>query len=309
MRSFRFERNPKSMFMKRTLTFFFLTVFAVQLSAQSGMNNLGFESWNQGAPVGFLGTASVSENTSNPPEGGSAITIETTEVPDQSGNIVDTVGQIFLGSGNPTSTVGEAISYCPDSVTGYVKYDFSGDASEDTATIQAQVFSNGSPVAGAGIQFGGTQGSWASFTLPFQPADCGGNTPDTIDIIMASESVGLFVNTDYGTKTPGGVLEVDGLQIWNDGEAVGLEDLTQSDVDYGVHPNPASQTARFEFGQEADRIRVFDMTGRNVRTLDVGQKNGEKRMKVGDLKSGLYLYRIENEEGQELHSDKLQVGN
>lgn len=306
MRSYSFGRNPKPIFMKRTLTFFFLTFFAVQLSAQSGMNNLGFESWNQGAPVGFLGTASVSENTSNPPEGGSALTIETVATQDQNGNIVDTVGQIFMGSGNPTNTVGEAISYCPDSITGYVKYDL---PREDTATFQAQVYSNGTPAAGAAIQVDGTQGSWAPFTIPFQPADCGGNTPDTIDIIMAPESVGLFVNTDYGTKTPGGVLEVDGIQIWNDGTVQSLEDLANDGVDYGVHPNPASQTARFEFGQEADRIQIFDMTGRNVRTLDVGQKNGEKRMQVGDLKSGLYLYRIENEEGQELHSDKLQVSN
>lgn len=297
--------------MKRTLTFCFLTFFAVQLSAQSGMNNLGFEDWTtiagQPSPNGFPSYGASQNTSANVPQGNSALTITTTEFTFQGGS-VDTIGRSLLGEVSNQSLIqGEDISYCPDSITGFFKWDL---PNQDTGVFVAQFYENGSFVGGTGTQvFDGTQSSWIPFSFEIAPANCGGNTPDTIQIIMASEGVGLFQNTDYGTQSLGGTASFDSLQLWNDGEPVGIESLTQSDVDYGVHPNPASQTARFEFGQEAERIRVFDMTGRNVRTLNVGQKRSEKRMQVGDLKSGLYLYRIENEEGQELHSDKLQVNN
>ncbi len=290
--------------MKRTLTFCLFAFLGLQLSAQSGINNLDFENWTTiggGAPTpeGFY-SQGASENTSNPYSGSSALKITTT---DFNG---DTSGLSLIGTISNMSLVqGTDISFCPDSITGYVMYDL---PNQDTAVISASVNPAGGGISSSAfLLWGGTQNSWTRFNATFDPIDCGGSTPDSINLIMTSETVGVFQGGDIGTQTEGGYVHFDGLQIWDNGQPQSIEELAQDPSEFGVHPNPASQQVRFEFSDRAERIRIFDMTGRTVQSLSVAQAKGSKQVQVNDLEKGLYLYRVEDENGRQLYSDKLQV--
>ncbi len=285
--------------MKRILTLCSLVCcFCLQLAAQSGLENTKFENWTttlgQPSPEGFV-SYGASEVTSGNPEGSSALKITTSVFTDNNGQ-KDTVGQSYIATVSGNSVVqGDAISFCPDSITGYVKYDLPNN---DSAVLQSGVKPAGGNLVAAATRFyEGTQSSWMKFNIQYSPAGCNGMTPDTITLFLASTT---------GPDSVGGTVQFDGLKVWNDGSAVSVESLVKKGTEYKAYPTPASRNVRFEFGDEAERIRIFDMTGREVRAHRIS--DGDKaRVQVGDLKEGLYLYRIEDGEGRALHSDKLQV--
>lgn len=294
--------------MKRILTFCLFTFFAFQLSAQSGLDNLGFENWSEDNVLGNsqpngLGSVGQTENNTDPIEGNSALSLTTKKV--QTGlNEVDTLGVTLLGDITFNGvTLGQDYTECPDSITGYIRYDL---PNQDSGVVAARVW-NGSDTASADTLVGGKLGSWTSFKIPFQPMDCGGTTPDSIVLFFSSEAVLPEANLDIGTQTPGkGSFELDGVKIWVNGISTDVSELADQETEFGVRPNPAQEKVRFEYGSKAERIRIFDMTGRNVRNVQLRQSD-QQMVDVSEMDEGLYIYRLEDPNGRALHSEKLQV--
>lgn len=297
--------------MKSKLTLFLSTLFlSVGLQAQSGLDNLDFEDWEQNGlsedqPVGFA-SLGATRNMGDPKEGSSAVYLEVYY------NMVidDTLAAVALGeiSGTSNINIGEAYSNCPDSLTGYVRHEL---LNEDTATIRADVWTSANDtLASTELLLGGTQGSWTRVSLPFDPMDCNGNTPDTVGIYMTAESVGFdsYVDDfkDKGTQSIGSVLELDAFYL-HDSTTTSVVSLSEKEEKHAVYPNPAKDEVRFEFGSGADRIRIFDMTGREAKEVLLNGVEEETSVDLEGMNEGLYVYRIEGSQGQELHSGKLQV--
>ncbi len=296
------------MLMKRILTTIFFASLAFQVIGQSGLNNLGFENWGTNSlgepqPSGYA-SLGANENTSDPTEGSSALKLEVY----YNAFLDDTIAASTLGqfSGGNSIDLGAPYTNCPDSITGSVRFSLQN---QDTAAIMAEVWSGPDTMATADTLFGGSQGSWTPFTITFDPIDCNGMTPDSIVIYMTAESVGLgqYVPDfqDRGTQTIGSTFELDGL-VLHDSTNTSIMDLASKEGEYAVRPNPAQERVRFEFGSMAHRVQVFDMTGRKVRTAQVGQSSFHN-MDVSGMDEGLYIYRVQDRRGRELHSDKLQV--
>jgi hypothetical protein len=297
--------------MKRTLTLLFFTFIAFQVSAQSGLNNLGFENWsennlfNQAQPNGF-GSIGQSQNSSDPMEGNLALSLTTKEITNPSNGNKDTLGLSVLGeitSSGPN--VGAPFDSCPDSLTGYIRYHL---PNQDSGLIAGSVWNATDTLSSIDTLVGDTQDTWVSFSMPFQPNDCMGMTPDSIALVFSAEAVFPDFGYDAGTQTPGqGSFELDGLALWSNGEPTSISELAREKKSkFGVHPNPASSTVRFEHGSLEERVRIFDMTGRNVRNVQLGNGNIEQ-VSVSGMDEGLYIYRVEGKNGQRLHSGKLQV--
>ncbi len=74
-----------------------------------------------------------------------------------------------------------------------------------------------------------------------------------------------------------------------------------------VFPNPMNEQTIFEFdrGLENSTIRIFDMLGREVRSLEQGTASGIV-MQRDDLQKGFYVFHVEDEQGR-LKTGKLVV--
>lgn len=76
-------------------------------------------------------------------------------------------------------------------------------------------------------------------------------------------------------------------------------------IELGNYPNPfsASTMIRLEMAEGDNvRIHVYDMTGREIRTLHEGYLSmgmHEFRFDADNLPSGTYLYRVSSSKGQE----------
>lgn len=297
--------------MKSKLTLFLSAIlFSVGVQAQSGLDNLDFEDWGsndlgEDEPIGFA-SLGATQNTGDPKEGSSAVHLEVYY------NMVidDTLAAVALGeiAGQSSIDIGELYSNCPDSLTGYVRHEL---LNEDTATIRADVWTNANDtLASAELLLGGTEGSWTRISIPFDPMDCNGNTPDSVGIYMTAESVGFdtYVDEfeDKGTQTIGSVLELDAFYL-HDSSTTNVVSLSEKEEKHEVYPNPAKDEVRFEFGSGAERIRIFDMTGREAKEVLLNGVDEEASVDLEGMNEGLYVYRIEGSQGQELHSGKLQV--
>ncbi|MFB6272369.1 MAG: T9SS type A sorting domain-containing protein, partial [Salinibacter sp.] len=78
----------------------------------------------------------------------------------------------------------------------------------------------------------------------------------------------------------------------------------------GTYPNPASQQATVRYalpGQKEVSIRLYDVLGRQVRTVVRGKQSGrqKRRVDVSDLASGVYFLRLRA--GGQVQTQKLTV--
>lgn len=78
----------------------------------------------------------------------------------------------------------------------------------------------------------------------------------------------------------------------------------------GTYPNPAQSRATVRYAlpeRQEVRLELYDVLGRQVRTLVRGEQAGrhERRVEVGDLASGVYFLRLEAED--KMRTQKLKV--
>lgn len=79
-----------------------------------------------------------------------------------------------------------------------------------------------------------------------------------------------------------------------------------------VYPNPATDLATFEIEgltRGTYRLQLIDMTGRKVAQREFSPFGTQTRLSldVSDLRSGLYLYSLQNEQGRRIVTKRLRV--
>jgi hypothetical protein len=129
-----------------------------------------------------------------------------------------------------------------------------------------------------------------------------------IDLTPGRYTADLRVVVDdfYGTEVLVPVeINVMAARSRTSGMAGDEASLQPEAVQLSNYPNPftASTTIRMELADGDDvRIHVYDMTGREVRTLHDGYLSmgmHEFRFDADNLPSGTYLYRVSSSNGQE----------
>ena len=73
-----------------------------------------------------------------------------------------------------------------------------------------------------------------------------------------------------------------------------------------MFPNPASDLVKFELTSDVERIDVFDVTGKKMKSVDVLHTSS---IDIKDLINGAYLVKFLDKTGAELQSEKLIVTN
>lgn len=119
-------------------------------------------------------------------------------------------------------------------------------------------------------------------------------TPSTASItIPAGTALGNYrmrVMCDYnatapsnacGPTTRGEYLDFK-LQVV---DVLGTSDLTTKNKEVSIYPNPFSDVVYISETKDLKTVKVFDLTGRAVKTIE----NPSKEISLGSLKSGLYL--------------------
>ncbi|MFD1016059.1 T9SS type A sorting domain-containing protein [Winogradskyella rapida] len=75
------------------------------------------------------------------------------------------------------------------------------------------------------------------------------------------------------------VLERDGV--------LGLEDVSTQEIRANVFPNPAKNSFQIQANENVERVELYNITGRLVKTFE-----GEANYDISDLPSGIYLAQV-----------------
>ncbi|VXB53205.1 MULTISPECIES: GEVED domain-containing protein [Chryseobacterium] len=129
-------------------------------------------------------------------------------------------------------------------------------------------------------------------------------TPSTASItIPAGTALGNYrmrVMCDYnatapsnacGPTTRGEYLDFK-LQVV---DVLGTSDLTTKNKEVSIYPNPFSDVVYISETKDLKTVKVFDLTGRAVKTIE----NPSKEISLGSLKSGLYLITMYFKDGSQ----------
>lgn len=126
----------------------------------------------------------------------------------------------------------------------------------------------------------------------FSPFTLSGN-PDTACVYI-SATQGL---------TEGNIIKVDNIVYGNC--LTGIEEANQSSH-LSIYPNPASDVIYFSaFPKEADRIKVFETTGRMV--LAEAASSTDMSVDVKKLSSGIYFYGVYDDNNKIISSGKFSI--
>jgi hypothetical protein len=234
-------------------------------------------------------------------------TLETQVSPGQSGNFaVQMKTQVIGGSGATPGLIssgpltmsnfyGAPYAYNPTSFSFYYKF---SPVSGDTATMEA-IFtkwntSTGSPdVLCDAMAF--ITASASSFTLKNIPLNYSmPGTPDTLMLIFSS---------GYNTSHANTTFIVDNVVM---NMTVGLEDQGPVIYKNTAYPNPSSTDLTITAANEkASQVQIIDITGKIIATVPVNKQHS--KIDVSAYESGLYFYRLLDEEHHVLHSSKFNV--
>jgi len=129
---------------------------------------------------------------------------------------------------------------------------------------------------------------------------------DTTEIIVKGvDNYGVIYGATFGR----GLIRLDEFQkpvgIFNPGPASG------TGPEFKVYPNPATDMARIEFTLNTSNkvsIQMFDLTGKLVRTMDMGHLptgNHEVNLSVSSMPSGTYILKVMN--GSQGSSGKIVI--
>jgi hypothetical protein len=93
-------------------------------------------------------------------------------------------------------------------------------------------------------------------------------------------------------------------------EVVGIEELSNIVSTFQVYPNPAKNLANInvELNSAQDvTLRIVDVSGKTVKTIDFGQLNGSYTLPIGlsELKAGVYFVNLVI--GDKMITEKLLV--
>jgi len=112
---------------------------------------------------------------------------------------------------------------------------------------------------------------------------------------------GAFVLANGNNANSGDQVRLSTLSVSENTATTGLEELALSADDMNVYPNPARDfvTINVLSAGKAD-VRIFDLAGREVRTITDYNLSSSQGISVSDLPQGMYVMRISNERGEVL---------
>ena len=88
-----------------------------------------------------------------------------------------------------------------------------------------------------------------------------------------------------------------------EGVIVGLKDINNKDVTLTVFPNPATEQLNINSSIPFAKVSLVNLLGQTIREINVGNEN--YTMDVSDLSKGLYLIKIDTEQGSV--TKKIQI--
>jgi hypothetical protein len=257
--------------------------------AQSGLNNLSFESWTTTplgpTPTGWIG-ANASQQTTGPQQGSNYLRINNTS---------SYPGMVMLGSTTTyTGNFNGGIPYTqtPASLSGF--YKTSGMASGDTISMMAYTSKTGTIIALGTFTQAANISAWTSFSMSFISFNPG--PIDSLFIMLSSDN--MFGNSNSLTAT----LDVDNLSL---ATVTGLDKNSISTA-FLVYPNPASNELTIVSKEEkAVTILIMDINGRRVDELPL--ETEKTKLDLQKYAGGIYLYSILDKEKRSLLSNRFVV--
>ena len=161
-----------------------------------------------------------------------------------------------------------------------------------SATNDYYVFNYGGGASYIGVLNADVEVLWMTFT----PSD--GNSEARLFVNDSDPNsdgtgmMGINARSSFFTVTSGGLVNEFGGNVLNV-QGKDLQQLT-------LYPNPASDIVNISSNVPIDRIEVYNLLGKQVRTL-----KQTKVVNVSDLKSGMYLFKVFS--GNQIQLKKIVV--
>jgi hypothetical protein len=255
--------------------------------APSALPNYDFEDWDPfeveypdhwytlNTMLGGMGITPVTKST-DMNNGDYAVQIETVQLP--TGDTIPgfmSVGAINFAGQIPFSTIPYFAE--PTEISGYYKYTASGG---DAGFINIEFYGGGTVIE--------------NHIIPLPPAASYTQFTQALNLPLTPDSVRMFA---FSGNNTGSVLLLDDLAFT--GGNVSVRKMMEK-IGFKAYPNPASTDLFIELdnikGQTT--IEIMDASGRNIISdlTHKGNNNSVFRVNVSSLPSGIYFYRIKNDE-------------
>lgn len=249
--------------------------FETWIDSTSYENPDGWES-NNSTLVSLLGSPTVVKDT-DAYSGSYAAKIQTQMV---GVTQIDTFAGILTnGSIDSLSYSGDTISYQPQKLTGYYKFD---GTSGDSAFAIVYLNKYSSIVGHDEVKASGNAklppaASWTYFEIDIYDAEINPPTPESFVIVLSSTKD--IANPKVGT------LWVDEL---NFSGVASIEPLTKVG-NMEVYPNPATDLVTVDWQTNGiQQLQLFDVNSRLIKTIDVSGTN-HTQLDVSTLEAGKYF--------------------
>lgn len=268
--------------------------------AQSGLNNLSFETWTtipSPSPTGFV-SLGVTQMTVGAQHLNSYARVTSNAVAASSlGN-----GAMRMGSLTGFTTVVPGAPYTskPTAFTGYYKATIMPN---DTAFLSFDLKKNAVSIITStvvkGIAVVATTNTWTQFSLAINYSSA--QNPDTAFINVAANKNWAGPNHPVGTS--GTILDVDNFNFVNTANIQSFEDEA---LLLGAYPNPATENfSIISKTINAVKVQIYDLSGRMIeeRLFD----NDAVSINVNNYSAGLYVYKVFDSENRTLKTAKFTV--
>lgn len=153
----------------------------------------------------------------------------------------------------------------------------------------------------------------ASFSFSFDWAEIGLTSSDSFPFVVTygnpndSGSNMYSSNEGYGTIVSSGnpglsAFSFSSVLFYPSG-SLGINDF-ESSLDLTVYPNPTANS--FSLNKAINKLHIFDLSGKLVKTFS-GAFSKNENYDISNLNQGLYLVKIENDNGQSLTSKLIKL--
>lgn len=202
----------------------------------------------------------------------------------------------YLGTGdvdiaNQTIYLGRPYTQSPERMTGYYQY---APVSGDSAAFYVELtrydaLNQTKEVVGTGnLIITAAQNAWTQFSVDINYTSQ--NTPDSINIIMASSAGYDLVNLQNSAGQLGSALSLDDLSFEF---PASIEETDEANIQ--VFPNPASDHIQVQVQDinEPVRLRLYNLNGQLVR--EVRNQADQLSMDLQDLSNGQYILVVQTD--------------
>jgi len=287
--------------MKKTLLFT-ISIALFGLTSKGQIIDAGFENWTTGSPcsdtddwgtangtTGQLGVCTVTQETSDPHSGSSAIKLTSTFIAFANATAPGVASTGTVDALNQTITGGQAFTERPTSFSGWYKgAPQTGDSYSFLALLINE--NSGDTVGTAEFSSNATVSTWTSFNAPVNYTSQ--DDPTILQIILSSSVVTAPV---AGSEATFDDLDYEVL-------AVGTDEYDVAQIK--TYPNPVVDQVTFDLGNIGQaNLEVYDILGLRVFSGNITEAN--RVVDVENLARGTYVYQLSTVQGEALKTGKL----